>query len=184
MVKMKISFVFSFWASGHSGFTLLDPSPSAFVELSNNTTSTLVIRKDAVRNRRRRSNRSISSTGPKQKMFTRQLTLARRSNAALLPGSSKLDDANTKASKGSRTFSTDHYSAKVNLLFCLTYASDILIIALSLRLDCLFSSMHEQKQIINGMQVRRFGAFYSLKIFYVLDSEQDIDNIHDNVVFQ
>ena len=181
---MKISFVFSFWASGHSGFTLLDPSPSAFVELSNNTTSTLVIRKDAVRNRRRRSNRSISSTGPKQKMFTRQLTLARRSNAALLPGSSKLDDANTKASKGSRTFSTDHYSAKVNLLFCLTYASDILIIALSLRLDCLFSSMHEQKQIINGMQVRRFGAFYSLKIFYVLDSEQDIDNIHDNVVFQ
>ena len=181
---MKISFVFSFWASGHSGFTLLDPSPSAFVELSNNTTSTLVIRKDAVRNRSRRSNRSISSTGPKQKMFTRQLTLARRSNAALLPGSSKLDDANTKASKGSRTFSTDHYSAKVNLLFCLTYASDILIIALSLRLDCLFSSMHEQKQIINGMQVRRFGAFYSLKIFYVLDSEHDMDNIHDMVVFQ
>lgn len=104
MVKMKISFVFSFWASGHSGFTLLDPSPSAFVELSNNTTSTLVIRKDAVRNRRRRSNRSISSTGPKQKMFTRQLTLARRSNAALLPGSSKLDDANTQASKAAEHF--------------------------------------------------------------------------------
>ena len=89
-----------------------------------------------------------------------------------------------KLQRHSRTFSTDHYSAKVNLLFCLTYASDILIIALSLRLDCLFSSMHEQKQIINGMQVRRLGAFYSLKIFYVLDSGQDMDNIHDIVVFQ
>ena len=89
-----------------------------------------------------------------------------------------------KLQRHSRTFSTDHYSAKVNLLFCLTYASDILIIALSLRLDCLFSSMHEQKQIINGMQVRRLGAFYSLKIFYVLDSEHDSDNIHDIVVFQ
>ena len=79
----------------------------------------------------------------------------------------------------STTFSTHHYSAKVNLLFCLTYASDILIIALSLRLAC--SSMHEQKQIINGMRkyVRRM--IYLKRLWLGEKSYKDI--IHGVIFF-